>query len=180
MTETTQAPAEVGSLGGRPAPTRRGQRYFVPNGGGVDAYESLDGSTWTAVGGAAAIPSGTYVEVDGDPATVSTPIDFTVAPTVNGDPIGLAVKGAKTAFGPVTVDTAGNDLVLAADADRIAVVLVNTGSVPATLGPSGVVYGAGVVLGPLEGWYDDGTTDAWHGVTQSSSTTISGYAVAPA
>jgi hypothetical protein len=74
VSETTQAPAEVGTLGGRPAPTRRGQRYFVPNGSAVDAYESLDGLTWTAVGGAAAIPSGTYV-----------PSDPVVALTYNGD-----------------------------------------------------------------------------------------------
>lgn len=62
---TYETPPAYGSLGGRPAPTYKGQRFVVPTGAGTaDVYESLDGATWTALGGS--IPPGTFVGAVGN------------------------------------------------------------------------------------------------------------------
>ncbi len=79
-----------------------------------------------------------------------------------------------TVITPVTVTTTPT-LVLAANAARSVAVLIDDAGSAVTIGPAGLAYGQGVILGPKDGWQDTDTVDAWYAVTESGTATVTGY-----
>src|SRR5262245_47171546 len=93
--------ATAGTLGGRPSPSFRGQRYFATDTDGGTLYESFDGSTWTK------IAPGVSAEGGG---AVSSVAGRTGAVTLTSADIGGLTEAAQDAVGSALTDTSTLDL----------------------------------------------------------------------
>lgn len=82
-------------------------------------------------------------------------------------------KGTRTHTN-VTVDTSA-DLIVAANGNRKSVVIQNNGAVTVYLGKSNVAASStnqGYALAAGQTFVDNASTEAWHGITASSSATL--------
>lgn len=124
-TRDSATPATAGTMGGRPAATSPGQRYFATDTDGGTQYESFDGATWsqTAPGVRPAESGGAGVQtIDGNAPDEAGDVDLSVTYVATAKPVTVATiddtyNGVGTWQAVVVADVNAAGVVFAVDGE---------------------------------------------------------------